>query len=226
MTPEEPDSVSDASLSESTVEAVAFDWLASFGWTVAQGPDIAPDTPAAERTDYGLELTYGKALKADSRRGGSVPVYGSNGQVGWPNEKMAEGPGIVVGRKGNPGVVNWISTKFFAIDTTFIVLPKGGTQVLPFLFLCLEAAGPPKSIVADSEVPGLNRHIAYMNRQLIPDAAVVERFDKQVGIFSTRRSQLEGESHVLAAVRDTLLPKLVSGETRLQAAERVVENIQ
>ena len=166
-----------------------------------------------------LELTYGKALKADSRRGGSVPVYGSNGRVGWHDEKLAEGPGIVVGRKGTPGVVTWISTDFFAIDTTFIVMPKGGTQVLLFLFFALQQQDLP-SIAADSAVPGLNRHLAYMNRQLIPDAAVVERFDKQVGVFFTRRSQLEGESHVLAAVRDTLLPKLVSGELRVQNTER------
>ncbi len=39
-------------VSESTVESVALDWLASLGWTVLHGPDIAPDTPAAERVDY------------------------------------------------------------------------------------------------------------------------------------------------------------------------------
>ena len=41
-----------ASLSESAVEAVALDWLASIGWAVVHGPDIAPDLPAAERADY------------------------------------------------------------------------------------------------------------------------------------------------------------------------------
>ena len=46
-------SVADASLSESTVEAAALDWLAPLGWAVARGADIAPDTPAAERDDYG-----------------------------------------------------------------------------------------------------------------------------------------------------------------------------
>ena len=40
-------------LTESDVEQVALDWLASVGWQVAHGPDIAPDTPGAERTDYG-----------------------------------------------------------------------------------------------------------------------------------------------------------------------------
>ena len=42
-----------ASLSESTVEALALDWLAPLGWVVLHGPDIAPDTSAAERADYG-----------------------------------------------------------------------------------------------------------------------------------------------------------------------------
>ena len=45
--------MSGGSVSESTVEAVAVDWLASLGWTVLHGPDIAPDTRAAQRADYG-----------------------------------------------------------------------------------------------------------------------------------------------------------------------------
>ena len=40
-------------LNESTVEQAALDWLGPFGWRVAQGPDIAPDTPGAERHNYG-----------------------------------------------------------------------------------------------------------------------------------------------------------------------------
>ena len=39
-------------LTESTVEDVALSWLSSLGWGVAYGPDIAPDTPKAERTDF------------------------------------------------------------------------------------------------------------------------------------------------------------------------------
>jgi type I restriction enzyme R subunit len=39
--------------SESIVEDAALAWLESLGWQVVHGPDIAPDTPAAERADYG-----------------------------------------------------------------------------------------------------------------------------------------------------------------------------
>ena len=39
---------------ESTVENAALTWLESLGWSIAHGPDIAPDTPGAERGDYAM----------------------------------------------------------------------------------------------------------------------------------------------------------------------------
>ena len=38
---------------ESVVEDAAIGWLKSLGWSIVHGPDIAPDTLNAERTDYG-----------------------------------------------------------------------------------------------------------------------------------------------------------------------------
>ena len=40
-------------ITEADVEAAALDWLSALGWQVAHGPDIAPVTPNAERSDYG-----------------------------------------------------------------------------------------------------------------------------------------------------------------------------
>ena len=40
-------------LTEAEVEQAALEWLSSLGWQTAHGPDIAPDTPDAERDDYG-----------------------------------------------------------------------------------------------------------------------------------------------------------------------------
>ena len=161
-----------------------------------------------------IELAYGKALKADDRKNGSIPVYGSNGQVGRHDKKLVAGPGIVVGRKGNPGIVTWAHSDFFPIDTTFYVVPKNIDQELPFLFFALTAQDLP-SVAADSAVPGLNRNLAYMNRQLISDRQVVDGFNHYASEIFTRRHRLEEESRTLAALRDTLLPKLVSGEVRV-----------
>ena len=66
--------MSDASLSESTVEAVALDWLTSLGWTVAHGAEIAPDTLAAERADYGEVVLSERLRSALARLNPDVPA--------------------------------------------------------------------------------------------------------------------------------------------------------
>jgi len=123
-----------------------------------------------------LELAYGKALKAEDRRDGNVPVFGSNGQVGWHDERIIAGPGIVVGRKGNPGVVTWAPTDFFAIDTTFYVVPAKNCHSLQFLFHALKIHDL-ASLGADSAVPGLNRNMAYMSAQVPPPGPLLKKFD-------------------------------------------------
>jgi type I restriction enzyme S subunit len=57
----------------------------------------------------GIALAYGKALKAADRKSGEVPVYGSSGVVGYHDQALVQGPGIIVGRKGNVGSVHWSS---------------------------------------------------------------------------------------------------------------------
>ena len=51
--------------------------------------------------EQALDFKYGKGLKADERlKEGPVPVFGSNGVVGYTTEPLAEEPAIIVGRKG------------------------------------------------------------------------------------------------------------------------------
>jgi len=169
-----------------------------------------------------LELAYGKALKADDRREGDVPVYGSNGQIGRHDECLSRGPGIVVGRKGNPGTVTWAPTDFFVIDTGFYVVPKKGSRSLHFLFHALRTHDL-SGLGADSAVPGLNRNLAYMSVQVLPPDPLIARFDALNRALSERVHVSALESRTLAALRDTLLPKLLSGELRIPDAEKLVE---
>ena len=47
-----------------------------------------------------FKLTYGRALAAPNRRPGNVPVYGTNGRCGTHDVALFDGPGVVLGRKG------------------------------------------------------------------------------------------------------------------------------
>ena len=164
-----------------------------------------------------VEFAYGKALKASNRKPGNVPVFGSNGPVGLHDEALVKGPGIVIGRKGNPGIVTWSSKDFFPIDTTFYVKKTGSITSLNYLFYALKNQYLP-SLSADSAVPGLNRNLAYMNNILVPSDKALSAFDKQIRPLFKKIDANDDESVTLAALRDALLPKLISGELRLPAA--------
>ena len=176
-----------------------------------------PEGWEVKALDELIELAYGKALKSGDRKGGDIPVYGSNGQIGWHNEKLVDGPGIIIGRKGNPGVVTWSHSAFFPIDTAFYVVPAAENMSQHFLLYALDGQGLP-SVAADSAVPGLNRNLAYMNRQLVPNRIVVDAFGDHAATIFTRRYRLEEESRALSAQRNALLPKLVSGEVSASEA--------
>ena len=171
-----------------------------------------------------VELAYGKPLPKRKRRPGCVPVYGSNGQVDWHDQQLVDGPGVVVGRKGNPGLVRWSLKGFFPIDTTFYVVPKDEGLGMFFLFHLLRTQDLP-SIASDSAVPGMNRNLAYMNRAVVPSKDTVGVFTKTVKAISARQYGLQQESRTLAGLRDTLLPKLMSGAIRVPGAERLAESV-
>ena len=61
-------------LTEADVEAAALDWLANIGWGVAHGPDIAPDAPGAERSDYGQVVLERRLRDALAELNPSLPA--------------------------------------------------------------------------------------------------------------------------------------------------------
>ena len=59
---------------ESTVEDAALAWLESLGWNIAHGPDIAPDTPGAERGDYGAVVLERRLRDTFARLNPNLPT--------------------------------------------------------------------------------------------------------------------------------------------------------
>ena len=169
-----------------------------------------------------LQLAYGRSLPASMRNDGTVPVMGSNGQVGWHDKKLVDGPGVVVGRKGNPGTVIRVSGDFFPIDTTFYVALSDERLSQEFVYCALKSLDL-ASIGTDSAVPGLNRNLAYMSRLLIPNKDASDTFAQIASEFWRRQHVLELKSISLTETRDRLLPKLISGEVRLPELGEVIE---
>jgi type I restriction enzyme S subunit len=153
-----------------------------------------------------LVLNYGKGLKESERIKGDVPVYGSSGVVGSHHQHLVEGPGIVVGRKGNVGSIFWSQSAFFPIDTVYYV--DSETSSL-YLFHLLQSL-PFQS--SDGAVPGLNRNYAYSLPVRVPPKTLVDRFEGIASPIYQQILNLQRQNERLRQARDLLLPRLMSGE--------------
>lgn len=173
---------------------------------VESSVSLVPKGWSVKRIGDAVELAYGKALKADEREDGPFPVYGSSGVVGYHSASLVEGPGIIVGRKGNVGSVHWCDYGFYPIDTVFYVKSALSLYYIFFNFKTQNFLNN------DAAVPGLNRNQAYSLPLVVPDEVILERFDALLGPMFAQIRLLREKNIVLRRARDLLLPRLVSGE--------------
>jgi type I restriction enzyme, S subunit len=179
---------------------------------------LAPRGWQPQRLESFLELRYGKALKATDRLAGDVPVYGSGGVTGRHNKALVSGPSIVVGRKGTVGSLYWEDVPFFPIDTVFYVESK---VPLTYCYYMLQTLGL-SDMNTDAAVPGLNRDNVYRLKVTFPNPDVIKVFDEVVKTLRTRIFEGKQHSECLVGIRDSLLPRLISGQLRLSEAEALV----
>jgi type I restriction enzyme S subunit len=161
-----------------------------------------------------VEFNYGKTLRDQERGGYGFPVYGSSGIVGYHNEYLVKAPGIITGRKGTLGVINYSFHNFFPIDTTFYITSKTKSDGLFFEYFLLKTLKLGE-MNSDSAVPGLNKNLAHGIQLTIPPISLIEKFNRQVKLLFKKLNINQIQIQTLETLRDNLLPKLISGEVRV-----------
>ena len=225
---------------EAMARALFKDWFVDFGPTRAKiegrDPYLAPEIwdlfpdkldedgkpegwEDSKVEDY-LELAYGKSLPAKSRRPGGVAVYGSGGLTGFHDEALIKGPAVIVGRKGTVGSLYWEDRPIFPIDTVFYVVPKRAS--LGFCYQLL-LSQPLAHMNTDAAVPGLNRNNAYRLEFPWPGSRLTNTFESFASPLWKKRTANLREIDTLSQSRDLLLPKLMSGEIRVDDADKIVK---
>jgi type I restriction enzyme S subunit len=173
------------------------------------------------RLDDVLVLQRGFDLPASSRSPGPYPVIAASGPSGTHDHFMVRGPGVTTGRSGVLGAVFFVHEDFWPLNTSLWVNHfKGSVPSYAYHLLRRLDFG---SFNAGSAVPTLNRNHVHNLPTIVPSPRLVEVFDSIVTPLMKRQRSGELQALTLAAIRDTLLPKLISGELSLKDAERQVE---
>ena len=129
---------------------------------------------------------------------------------------MANGPGVITGRSGVLGRVFLELGDYWPLNTTLWVKefraasPCYAYEVLRLLDF--------KAFNAGSAVPTLNRNHIHGLPYVIPSRACVDAYEMHARQLHERARVNERQAQTLVTLRDTLLPRLISGQLRLPEA--------
>ena len=155
-----------------------------------------------------ITVRYGKDHKklAD----GTYPVYGSGGIMRYVERPLYDKESVLIPRKGTLNNVMYVNEPFWSVDTMFFTemrLP----DVAKFVFHFVKSRDL-VALNAGSAVPSMTTDILNAMELLIPDADALTKFENVVAPMYLTVQQNTQESSKLAELRDSLLPRLMSGE--------------
>ena len=146
------------------------------GWLVAPIPSL-------------LQFQYGKGMKASERLDeGPVPVFGSNGLVGYCETPLTEAPAIIVGRKGSAGALNLCDGPSWTTDVAYFVEAPNYFD-LRYLLIGLQTLN--LGSLGKGVKPGLSRADVYDLPLSVPPLAEQHRIVAKVDELMALCDRLE-----------------------------------
>ena len=230
---------------ETVARAIFKDWFVDFGPTRAkmegrapyQSPDVwslfpdrLDDDDKPVGWDFGTianlaKISGGKQLDARLiSSSGKSPVFGGAGPMGFTDGHNVDGFVITFGRVGAYcGQFFWHNGMAWINNNASLVSPHAKADS-EWIFLCMSGLdldpikrGAAQPFVSNGDMASLE--------VIIPPEVLRSAFRHVVAPFFERLQVSKEETQSLAATRDLLLPKLMSGEIRIKDAEKMVETV-
>jgi type I restriction enzyme, S subunit len=197
------------------------------GWGVGTLSDFASLNPESWSKETRPEVI--NYIDLSNVKWGSIDAVVGYRQQDAPSraQRVLRSGDTIVGtvRPGN-GSYAFINEDGFTGSTGFAVLRPHRSEYSQFIYLAATAAENIDALahLADGGAyPAVRPDVVIATPVIRPRDKVFAQFSMFSDSLLARIAQNERESRTLAALRDTLLPKLISGELRVKDAERIVE---
>ena len=144
------------------------------------------------------------------------PYYGATSRMDYVDNYLFDGiylllgeDGTVVDSNGFP-ILQYVDGKFWVNNHAHIITGKNGFSVeLLYLLFSLTKV---QSIVTGAVQPKISQGNLKKISVIIPSESMLKAFDKTIQPIFAQIRNLRAENKLLETTRDTLLPKLMSGE--------------
>lgn len=166
-----------------------------------------PDWKIGHLSDL-VSVKYGKDHK--KLNDGKYPVYGSGGIMRYAERPIYDKESVLIPRKGTLNNVIYVNEPFWSVDTMFYTemkVPNAAKYVYHFV-----RGKDLASMNAGSAVPSMTTDILNAMELYIPSADALLEFENLVAPMYKAMRDNTIQSNKLAELRDSLLPKLMTGE--------------
>jgi type I restriction enzyme S subunit len=136
-------------------------------------------------------------------------VVSSSGITGWHSSSKAQGPGVVIGRYGTLGVVQFLEVPYWPLNTTLYVRDFHGNEPR-FVRYFLETVS--YDVHNDkTSVPGVNRNDLHALQIMWPPLADQQRIAATLDVVERRLANEEAVGAALDGVFSSALSHLMTG---------------
>ena len=132
-------------------------------------------------------LQRGYDLPVQDRNAGPFPIFAANGPVGFHDTAKCEGPGVVTGRSGTIGKVQFVEGDYWPLNTSLYVTDFHGNHP-KWVYYMLQSFGLEK-YAQGAGVPTLNRNLVHHEPVLVPPLEEQRRITAILDQAETLRTQ-------------------------------------
>ena len=150
-----------------------------------------------------------------------IPVYGGNGIAWYTNQVLFNCPFIITGRVGTLGTVYRVYEKCWVSDNALCCFPND-KEMFEFIYFAMKNIDY-LSLNSGSTQPLLTQTTLKNQKIITPLTNAVSAFHNQTKVLFEKILVNNNENLILSELRDTLLPKLISGQVRVPDAEKFLE---
>ena len=158
-----------------------------------------------------VEIKYGKDHK--SLAPGHIPVYGSGGFMRFAEKSIYNKESVLIPRKGSLNNILYVNHPFWTVDTMFYTIMKED-GLAKFVYLFIKPFDL-LSMNSGSAVPSMTADILNNIKLVIPPKSVFIEFENLIKPLFIKQGQIKGEIDKISLLRDTMLPRLMSGELKI-----------
>jgi type I restriction enzyme, S subunit len=199
---------------EAMAQAIFKEWFVDFNFPGFDG-ELVEGLPKGWRMgklSTICTIKYGKDHKY--LEDGNIPVYGSGGIMRYAERALYEQESILIPRKGTLSNLFYVTEPFWSVDTMFYTIINE-VSIRKYLFYSLKHLNL-SSMNVGSAVPSLTTEVLNKIDILVPDNELLGKFEDMTSTFYQKMNENNKNIQTLTQLRDTLLPKLMSGQIPIQ----------